>query len=616
MSSAEVPLLFLTDSYKACHFLLYPEARKMVASGEFRTSFGGDEKDNRIVFCGMRYIIEHYIAKPWTKEDVDMAEQFFSHHKAKAYETDSPSFLFPKELFLKFVKENNGYFPVKIEAMPEGSVVYPHIPVYQITATNEYSRLVTYLESVLTMVWYPSTVATLSRRCKDVIFKYYKETVEESAFFTLGSRLHDFGFRGCTSVEQSIIGGCAHLLNFEGSDTMSAAFYAQFKLNKGAPVASSIPATEHSVMTSFRTERDAMERLIEKYGTGICACVMDSYDYAAALENLLPFANHELDKQKDGDKRGFLVIRPDSGNPVEVVLQALESAAQVVSPDENKKGFKVLKGMSVIQGDGISHTTISEILSAMKEKKFAASNVAFGMGGGLLQKVNRDTMSFATKLSHITYADRTERDVMKMPKTDTGKFSLPGELAVVDRDVIVDGKPTKAPFTVPKEVAAKNGERNRMVVVYDALSVVQGKPVIPEWTLFSELKTNLEKEWAAAVPRHNPISPELKDKIEATRARQGRENEAAAVELAAYKATLVSPQGVGSGAGGVGRAPPSDPASHDDGNHGNNHGQTHKHTHQHKNHHHHHNGDGRAAEEARSRASKNVDRSECSCRWF
>ena len=168
------------------------------------------------------------------------------------------------------------------------------------------------------MVWYPTTVATLSRRCRVIIEKAYRETVDEDAFWSLESRLHDFGFRACTSVEQSIIGGTAHLLNFEGSDTVSAAWYAQFKLNNGKAVASSIPATEHSIMTAHSNEKEAMEKLLNEFGSGVCACVMDSYDYTNALEVVLASVA-KLKLQKGG----FLVLRPDSGDPVSVVLQAL-----------------------------------------------------------------------------------------------------------------------------------------------------------------------------------------------------------------------------------------------------------------------------------------------------
>ncbi|KAI8898609.1 nicotinate phosphoribosyltransferase family-domain-containing protein [Globomyces pollinis-pini] len=483
-----LPLPLMTDSYKTTHPFLYPEAKKMIAYGEFRTGYDKDTEDQRIVFYGIRYIIENHIAKQYTVEDVELAASFFETHNA-----GYSSFPFPKDLFLKFVAENNGYFPVKIESLPEGSVIYPHVPVYQITAEGEYSRLVTYLETILTMIWYPSTVATLSRRCKTLIEAAYAESVDESGAWTLNSRLHDFGFRGCTSLEQSIIGGVSHLINFDGSDTLSAAWYVQYKLNNGKPVATSIPATEHSIMTAFRNEKLAMTRLLEEYGSGVCACVMDSYDYTNALEQVLPsVASLKV------EKGGFLVLRPDSGDPVSVVLQALRAADSVFGSTVNSKGFKVINGVGVIQGDGININTLGAILDEVEEAGYSAQNVAYGMGAGLLQKVNRDTMSFATKLSKITYMDGVERDVMKMPKTDSGKRSIPGS-------TVVNRLPGQPPVVFPAESTSYNN--NELVTVYD-----HGK--VCKWDSFDVVRSRTRNQWNASPKVHNVISQELAEKIE------------------------------------------------------------------------------------------------------
>ncbi|KAJ1984516.1 hypothetical protein H4R34_000602 [Dimargaris verticillata] len=391
-----LPMAVLTDSYKVTHTFMYPDAQKMVAYGEFRASFDRDPEDTRIVFYGIRYIIENYIAVKWTME-----EDYFAHR----CNCDDMVLV---EWHNQVVEEHDGYFPAKIEGLPEGSVVYPHVPIYQITTFKAFAPLITYLETLLTLVWYPTTVATLSRRVRDLIEEAFDKSTEASKFGLLGS------------VEQSIIGGCAHLVNFDGSDTLSAAYYAQFHLNDGHPVATSIPATEHSVMTAYHSEREALRTLITKFGDNVCACVMDSYDYAYALEKILPsVASEKL------ERGGFLVLRPDSGDPLTAVLMGLRIGGSV---------FQVLRGCGVIQGDGVSYGKIKAILKGILDAGYAADNVAFGMGGGLLQKVNRDTMSFATKLSHITYADGTPRDVMKYPKTDASKVSLPGELAVITND--------------------------------------------------------------------------------------------------------------------------------------------------------------------------------------
>jgi nicotinic acid phosphoribosyltransferase len=197
-----VPISVITDSYKASHFLMYPEAQKMVAYGEFRAPFNKDKEDTRFISYGMRHIVENYVACQWTVEDVEKADLFYKTHNA-----GNTAYDFPKDLFLKFINENDGYFPVKLEILPEGTVANIHIPMYQITTEGAYARLITFLETILTQVWYPSTVATLSRRCKDVIALEFDKTVDDNAAWLLDSRLHDFGFRGCTCVEQSILGG-------------------------------------------------------------------------------------------------------------------------------------------------------------------------------------------------------------------------------------------------------------------------------------------------------------------------------------------------------------------------------------------------------------------------
>lgn len=465
---------------------MYPACKSMIAYGEFREPMKG-MNDNRLVFYGMRHYIENFVSRRWTSADVSAAEKFYSTHNA-----GFTPYKFPKDLFNKFIKENNGYFPVVIEALPEGSVVYVHTPVFIIKAEHEYSRLCTFLETILTMVWYPSCVATLSRYTKDAIAGGFEASVDDDAAFLLGSRLHDFGFRGCTCVEQSVLGGTAHLLNFEGSDTMSASYHAQYHLNGGRPVGSSIPATEHSVMTAWPSEEEAMLNEIKHYGDGLFACVMDSYDYDHALDVVLP----KVAEAKKA-KGGVIILRPDSGDPVEQVLKGLKAADKVFGHDVNKKGYKVIRQAAVIQGDGINYDTVKAIIAAVLKEQYSVQNVAFGMGGGLLQKVNRDTMSFATKLSHIVYQDGTPRDVMKTPKTDTGKISLPGKLAVLRKSEDV------APEVFPVEESPASGYVNAMQVVYNR------RPVSGVFDSFDDIRARLERQWKAIPANGQPISPAL-----------------------------------------------------------------------------------------------------------
>ncbi len=166
-SGNHLPISVLTDSYKAGHFIQYPEAKLMVAYGEFRKPYEGLHDDERLVWYGIRYIVENYLHRKWTMEDVEKAEKFYSTHNAGftkyPFPTELVKFILISFQYTKIVKENNGYFPIKLETLEEGSVIYPHVPVYQISAENEFSRLTTFMETLLTMVRYPTCVATLSR---------------------------------------------------------------------------------------------------------------------------------------------------------------------------------------------------------------------------------------------------------------------------------------------------------------------------------------------------------------------------------------------------------------------------------------------------------------------
>lgn len=247
--------------------------------------------------------------------------------------------------------------------------------------------------------------------------------------------------------------------------------------------------------------QEAMENMIRQFGDGVFACVMDSYDYVRALTQVLP----SLAAYKT-ERGGFMVLRPDSGDPVEVILQALRAGEKIFGADVNSKGYKVLRGMGVIQGDGINLQTIHDILKAVLAAGYSAQSVAFGMGGGLLQKVNRDTMSFATKLCRITYADGQERNVMKAPKTDPSKVSLPGELAVKYSE-------DHLPMVVPKSSVAPAD--NAMRVVYDC-GPVEGF----QWDSFDAVRARLNAQWSRLPRNADVVSDELKALINVTREEQ------------------------------------------------------------------------------------------------
>jgi len=241
----------------------------------------------------------------------------------------------------------------------------------------------------------------------------------------------DFGYRGCSSVESAGIGGCAHLVNFTSTDTLAALDVAHQYY--GEEVAGfSIPATEHSTMTSWGRDGEsaAVRSLLEKIPEGYLAIVSDSYDLFNMVEHIL---GEEL-KDKIESRKGCIVVRPDSGDPATMVLNTLNILGKKFGQKENSKGYKMLPScISVIQGDGICYESIGSILSTMKENGWSADNVVFGSGGALLQRLDRDTQKCAYKCSYVV-VDGEGRDVYKDPVTDPGKKSKRGRQVLIKKD--------------------------------------------------------------------------------------------------------------------------------------------------------------------------------------
>jgi len=204
-------------------------------------------------------------------------------------------------------------------------------------------------------------------------------------------------------------------------------------------------------------------------------------------------------------KGGLMVLRPDSGDPVQCMLQAMEAGEKTFGANVNKKGYKVLNSVNAIQGDGINNNTLKAILDATLAAGYSAQNVCFGMGGGLLQKMNRDTMAFATKLSLVVMNDGSTREVMKKPKTDGGKKSLPGVLSVRR----VNGLPT----IFPRDIDEKDDPDNLLRVVYDS------RPIPGAFDDFNTVRERVQREWALCPKTYDPLSAEISAKIEAWIAR-------------------------------------------------------------------------------------------------
>lgn len=424
-------LLLNADSYKYSMWNQYPENTAYVYS--YIESRGG--MWDATVFFGLQAFIKEYLLTPITMEDINVAEKIITAHGEPFYRAG----------WEHIVECHGGRLPVVIKAAPEGSV----IPTKNVLATIENTDpkcwwLTSFLETaILRAIWYPTTVATNSYESKKIILKALEETGDPSL---IDFKLHDFGARSVSSMESAGLGGAAHLINFMGSDTITGILYCSEYY--GADMAGfSIPAMEHSTVTSWGKENEAdsyhnMLKIHGKPGMPI-AFVSDSYDIFNACSHIWG----ETLKQDVIDSGAIVVVRPDSGNPADVVVKCLRLLDEKFGSVENSKGYKVLNNVRVIQGDGIDHSAIHSILFCMDVAGYSADNVAFGQGGGLLQHVNRDTMKFAMKCSSIgiaktvgstengplgrTYHSEIEwRDVFKDPITDQGKASKKGRVTL------------------------------------------------------------------------------------------------------------------------------------------------------------------------------------------
>ena len=409
-------IILNADSYKASHFLQYPPGTTEVSS--YIEARGGEFPE--AVFFGLQMFIKEYLMHPVTMADVEEAEAVFQAHGVP----------FNAEGWRYIVEEHDGYLPIEIQAIPEGTVIPVQNAMVQVRNTDpSCSWLTSYVETaLLRAVWYPTTVATVSWNCRKTIKAYLEKTADNTD--GIAFKLHDFGARGATSQEAAAIGGVAHLVNFMGTDTISGIMAARRYYNAGM-AGFSIPAAEHSTITSWGRDNEvaAYANMLDQFsGEGkLVAVVSDSYDLWYAIDNIW---GGEL-KEKVESTGGTLVVRPDSGNPVEIVTETIERLMAKFGYHTNVKGYRVLPScIRVIQGDGVSLKTIEAILAAMEQRGQSADNIAFGMGGELLQKVNRDTMKFAMKAS-AAKVNGVWRDVFKDPVTDQGKRSKKGRLAVI-----------------------------------------------------------------------------------------------------------------------------------------------------------------------------------------
>lgn len=402
-----------SDSYKVSHWKQFPKNTEKVHL--YLESRGGGDS---VLFFGLQYIISQYLSGVVvTREKIDDAKKLYQMH----FGTND---IFNEEGWEYILAEHNGMLPIEIKSVKEGSLVSTKNVLLTVENTDPKCYwLPGWIETILLQVWYPTTVATKSYQMKKIILDYLIKSGDPNL---IDFKLHDFGYRGSTTVESSAIGGAAHLVNFKGSDTLSAiTLLSDYYQEECAGF--SIPAAEHSTITSWGKdkEKEAYANMLEQF-PGMVAVVSDSYDIWNAIGKIW---GDDL-KEKVLNHEGTLVIRPDSGYPPDIVIKCLDLLGEKFGFTINKKGYKVLVDkVRLIQGDGISKEMIEQIQTKLDEHKWSGDNIAYGCGGALLQKMNRDTFKFAIKCSSII-VNGVERDVFKDPITDPGKKSKKGRMSL------------------------------------------------------------------------------------------------------------------------------------------------------------------------------------------
>jgi nicotinamide phosphoribosyltransferase len=459
-----------TDSYKQFHHLMYPEGMTLLFSNMTPRSYKRLGNTHAVWFGLQRHIKEMLIDQ-WNKHFFAQPIEVIK----KRYKRFHKGFSGIEDIDTTHLEKLHalGFLPLEIRALPEGVRVPARVPFYTIHNTVKgFGWLVNYLETPMsTGIWDLTTIATIG--------DMYRKVLNEWALKTTGSiagvewQGHDFSQRGRTSAETTE-NQLGWLLSFNGTDTIPAVLAAEYYYNADMDkelIGASVPATEHSVMTSYGKEEEieAFKRLLEQFPKGILSVVSDSFDLWQVLTKFMP----EL-KEQILARDGKLVIRPDSGDPVdiicgtafkkevydefnpngEIVLKAKYTPIEANTPEEkgviellwdefggtiNNKGYKVLDPhVGAIYGDSITLDRANEICARLEAKGFASTNIVLGVGSYTMNYNTRDTLGIAVKSTYCEVETRKlsgisveEREIFKDPITDDGtKKSAKGLIAV------------------------------------------------------------------------------------------------------------------------------------------------------------------------------------------
>ena len=489
------PILAI-DSYKLAHITMYPE--NIIGTylnltprsiRHFKKLIPAQFKyDNKIVAVGMQMAIQDIVDT--------FTDEFFSKPLEQTLEiyTDTirPFIGFDEDSETKIVAEitklhNLGYLPLEIKALPEGSLVPVQTPVMTIKfSENGFAWLQGYLETYISQnTWKTITIATVARLYRKILEFWAEKTCDNNDHITWQG--HCFADRGMSGTEDATKMGIAHATQFEGSDSVHAAYAAKHIYGFKSPLfAASVPATEHQIMQlgiNESSERDTILRLIKQYPTGVMSVVCDTEDYWNTLTNILPSLKEEiLARTPNSLGLAKFVVRPDSGDPVDVICgtnphyEGTTLAEQPFHAPEmkgsieilwdtfggtiNSKGYKVLNPrVGLIYGDSITPERAYEICKRLEDKGFASSNVVLGIGSYAYNYHTRDTLGMAIKCTAAWDDKGNLIETQKVVKTDSGKKSAKGLLHVSSDFVTTDSVTTEVEATGMLQTIYKDNKK-------------------------------------------------------------------------------------------------------------------------------------------------------------
>ncbi len=423
------PLLY-TDGYKVDHRRQYPDNTTLVYSN-WTPRKSRIEGVNEVVFFGLQYFIKKYMIEEFTTN-------FFKQPKeeiVKKYARRINNYLGENQVGISHIEalHDLGYLPMVIKALPEGVSVPVRVPMFTMYNTlPEFFWLTNYFETLLsTTVWMPCNSATIAKQYRKILDTYAKETSSIPEFVDWQG--HDFSMRGMAGLEAAVVSASGHLLSFAGTDTIPVVDFLEEYYNANSDtelIGGSVAATEHSVMCmgTNNGEEETFKRLItEVYPNGIVSIVSDTWDLWKVLTEYLPNLKEEV-LARDGK----VVIRPDSGDPVNIICgnpngKSIEEKKGVIEllwdifgGKTNDKEYKELDShIGAIYGDSITLARATQICERLKQKGFASTNVVLGIGSFTYQYNTRDTFGFAMK---ATYGEVNGegREIYKDPITDDG----------------------------------------------------------------------------------------------------------------------------------------------------------------------------------------------------